>query len=362
MYLETNNKYSCSGCTACKFLCPVDAIEMIRDEEGFKYPQINQDKCINCNKCVNVCPNVKKSSDNEIIEAYGVKHKNLTERTTSRSGGAFIAISDYILKNEGIVYGSKLNEDFSVSHNRATNKEERDLFKGSKYVQSSMNDIIDQVKKDLENNKQVLFTGTPCQVAGIAAAIPNKLKNNLYLCDLLCHAVPSPMIYEEYLKFIEEKFNKKIKKFIFRDKSFGWSTNYETIIFEDGSKETCGYFRDLFFRHNTVRPSCYNCNYANTNRIGDLTIGDFWGVDELNPEFYDEIGVSLIMINNQKGKEIFENIKSDIDVVECTIDNCIKYSCTLSGSCEEPKTRKEFWNDYMSHDFKFIIDKYAQPK
>lgn len=360
MYLETNNKYSCSGCTACKFVCPVGAIEMIRDEEGFKYPKIDKTKCIKCNKCVNTCPNVKKSSDNEILIAYGIKHKDINKRTTSRSGGAFIAISDYILKMDGIVYGSKLNEDFSVSHNRATNKEERDLFKGSKYVQSDMNDMILKIKEDLEHNKFVLFSGTPCQTAGVASAIPKKMQDKLYLCDLLCHGVPSNKVYEDYLEYLQAKENKKIKEFIFRDKSFGWSSHYETIIFEDDTKITNEYFRNLFYRHNILRKSCFKCNYSNVNRPSDITIADFWGVDEIEPDFYDEIGVSLILINTDKGKEIFENLKMDVEYVECTIDNCIKYACTLTNPCEIPETRDEFWKDYKVSSFEQILEKYAK--
>lgn len=360
MYLEDNDKYLCSGCTACKAICPVDAIDMIRDEEGFKYPKINKDKCIDCKKCINVCPNVKPSSINKIIEAYGAKHKDLHERTTSRSGGAFIAISDYILNMNGVVYGSKLNEDFSVSHNRATNKEERDSFKGSKYVQSDMNDMISRVKQDLSEDRKVLFSGTPCQVAGVIAAIPKKLQKNLYTADLICHGVPSNKVYEDFLTYFEEKENKKIKEFIFRDKNFGWSSHYETMIFEDDSKITTQYFRNLFYRHNVVRQSCFKCNYANKNRPADITIADFWGVDIVNPKFYDETGVSLIIINNSKGKEIFENIKNDFELINCSIEDCIKHTYTLNYSTPEPETREEFWKDYEKNSFEYIIEKYAK--
>lgn len=359
MYLNNDNKYLCSGCTACKAVCPVDAIEMVRDEEGFKYPKINKEKCIDCNLCKNVCPNVKKSSENEMIEAHGAKLKDLEGRKTSRSGGAFIAISDYILNQNGIIYGSVLNRDFSVSHSRATNKEERDLFKGSKYVQSDMNDTIKQVIEDLKNGHKVLFSGTPCQVGGVIAAVPKKLQDNLFTIDILCHGVPSNMVYEEFLKYIEEKENKKIKEFIFRDKSFGWSTHYETFIFEDNSKITTEFFRNLFYGHNVLRPSCFKCNYANVNRPADITIADFWGVDEIAPEFHDETGVSLAIINSEKGKEIFENVKDDYDTAPCSLENCIKYAYTLRHPTEEPEEREEFWNDYSEKEFKDIIEKYA---
>lgn len=360
MYLENNDKYVCSGCTACQTICPTGAIEMIRDEEGFKYPVIDKEKCINCNACKALCPNIKKSSDNDILEVYGVKHKELCERRTSRSGGMFIAISNYILDNNGVVYGCKLNEDFSVSHSRAINKEERDNFKGSKYVQSDMEGIISKIKEDLEDGKMVLFSGTSCQVAGVKSVIPNQIQEKLYCCDLICHGVPSNKIYEDFLKHVENVQNKKIKKFIFRDKEFGWSPHYETIIFDDDSKISTQYFRNLFLGDKILRPSCYKCNYANTHRPADITIADFWGVDEIMPEFYDEIGVSLAIINSEKGKEMFEYAKKYIKSNACSIENCIKHTYTLNNATPEPPDRKEFWKDYNEKDFKYILDKYAK--
>lgn len=360
MFLDNNDKYLCSGCTACQTICPVNAIEMVMDEEGFKYPKIDSEKCIDCGACKKVCPNVKKSSENNILKAYGVKHKKLEERKTSRSGAAFIAISDYILENGGIVYGCVLNKDFSVSHTRATNKEERDLFKGSKYVQSNFDGIIVDIKEDLKNGKTVLFGGTACQVAGIKSAIPNSLQENLYCCDLICHGVPSVKIYEEFLAYMERTQGKKIKKFIFRDKSFGWSAHYETMIFEDDSKISTRYFTNLFMSHTILRPACYKCNYANQNRPADITVADFWGVDEVAPEFYDEIGVSLVIINSEKGDKIFEIAKRDVDFVDCSIEDCIKHTYTLNQPTPESPARKEFWKDYKEKDFSYIINKYAK--
>ena len=236
MYLKSCKKSECSGCTACKCSCPQNAIEMIYDEEGFKYPLINKEKCIECGICYNICPNIKKSEENTIIEAYGAKHKNETERFTSRSGGVFIAISDYIIELGGVVYGVELKENFEVEHSRAINKEQRDKFKGSKYIQSDMKDIILDIKNDLQNGKMVLFSGTPCQVAGVKASISKRYYENLYTCDLICHGVPSRKIFRDYLKYVENKENKKIKNFIFRNKKFGWDSHFETFIFEDNTE------------------------------------------------------------------------------------------------------------------------------
>lgn len=359
MYLKNGNKSDCSGCTACMNICPRNAIKMEWDEEGFKYPVIDREKCINCGACYKICPNVKKLSENNILEAYGAKHKNQQERITSRSGGVFIAISDYILKQNGVVYGAELKEDFSVIHNRATTKEQRDKFKGSKYIQSNMDNIIKSVQQDLKDNKKVLFSGTPCQIAAVNACIKGNYKENLYTCDLICHGVPSELIFKEFLKYIEEKQNKKIKNFIFRDKRFGWESHYETFIFEDDMELTTQYFRNLFYGHHILRPSCYKCNYANIHRPADITIADFWGIDKVNPDFMDKNGVSLIIINNEKGRKIFEQIKSDIITIDCSVEDCIKYTYTLTKSTPITENREEFWKDYKNKKFDYIINVYG---
>lgn len=360
MYLKSGNKFSCSGCTACMSKCPRNAIKMVMDDEGFKYPVIDKDKCINCGLCFNICPNVKKDKKNVILCAYGAKHKNEIERFTSRSGGAFVALSDYILNEGGIIYGAELTHDFLVKHNRATTKEQRAKFKGSKYIQSDMGNIIKEVITDLKANKKVLFSGTPCQVAGVNASIEDKYKENLYTCDLVCHGVPSKIIFKSFLKYIEEENNKKIKEFIFRDKRFGWETHFETAIFDDNTEVTTNYFRNLFYRHNILRPSCYECNFANAHRPADITIADFWGIEEINPEFMDKNGVSLIIINNEKGKELFNNVKNSFNLIDCSIENCMKYTYTLNAPTPISAEREEFWKDYKSKNFKDIIQKYAQ--
>lgn len=362
MYLETGNKAECSGCTACMSICPKNAIKMVEDNEGFKYPKIDKDKCINCGACFRICPNVKKDNSNTIKKAYGAKHKDEKERVTSRSGGVFVALSDYILSQNGLVYGAELTKDFTVKHNRAENEVQRDKFKGSKYIQSKMENIIEKVQQDLENDKKVLFSGTPCQVAAVNSCIKGQYKENLYTCDLICHGVPSELIFKEFLRYIEKKNHKKIKEFIFRDKRFGWESHYETSIFEDKTQVTTQYFRNLFYGHDILRPSCYKCNYANIHRPADITIADFWGIEEVNPNFLDKKGVSLVIINNEKGNELFEQVKQDLNLVDCSIEDCIKHTYTLTNPTPISKNRDKFWEDYRNKEFDYIIDKYASEK
>ena len=360
MYLKSNLKEECSGCTACMNICPKNAIEMIEDNEGFKYPKIDNDKCIKCGACYKICPNIRKDEINTIQKAYGVKHKDEKERVTSRSGGVFIALSDYILKLGGVVYGAELDEDFNLKHNRAVNKEQRNKFKGSKYIQSNMNDTIKLVQNDLKSGRKVLFSGTACQVSGVKACVQKEYQDNLYTCDIICHGVPSGKIFRDFLMYVEKMCKKKIKEFNFRDKSLGWNTHFETATFEDGTKLTTSYFRQLFYGHNILRPSCYKCNYANIHRPADITIADFWGVDEIAPKFMDQKGVSLTIINNEKGKKWFEEAKKDLQTIDCSLENCLKYTYTLNQPTPISENRDEFWNDYANNDFEYIINKYTE--
>jgi coenzyme F420-reducing hydrogenase beta subunit len=162
------------------------------------------------------------------------------------------------------------------------------------------------------------------------------------------------------LRYIEEISGKTIKEFNFRDKRFGWDSHYETITFTDGTEKSTEYFKNLFYRHNILRPSCHKCNYANANRPGDITIADFWGIDKVAPEFYDKKGVSLVIINNLKGKGIFDNIKDELEIVDCSIENCLKYTYTLNQPTPKSEEREKFWKDYFTKGFNYIIEKYAK--
>lgn len=361
MYLETAVKTNCTGCTACKDICQQNAIEMKKDEKGFYYPFINKEKCINCNLCKNVCPLIKHEGHN-IKHAYAVKHKIVSERKKSRSGGAFVVLSDYILKQGGTIYGSKLKDNLEVIHSRAESKQTRDEFRGSKYVQSEMGDIISQVIEDLKSERYVLFSGTPCQVAGLINAVKIKRvdTNKLYTCDLVCHGVPSPKIYKDYINYIEEKNSKKVVNINFRDKSYGWKSHYETFYFNDGTKLTTDYFKELFYKHYILRDSCFECHYANRERVSDITIADFWGIDEILPEFYDELGVSLILTNTKKGEELFNINKDKVDYKECDIEKALKENPNTTTPSKPPEDLEKFWKYYYLSGINEIIEKYVK--
>lgn len=355
-------KDECCGCTACEHICPEHAIKMTADEEGFLYPQINAEQCIECGLCKKVCAfqNGYDTSNNfDIPFVFAVKHKNPDERLTSRSGGMFIAVSDYILNKGGVVYGVGYAEHFRVIHKRATTPEQRNEFKGSKYVQSDLSKIFQQVKADLINGIPVLFSGTPCQTAGLNSFLGKINKKNLWICDIVCHGVPSPLIWKDYIDYIEKKHNDSIEKVDFRDKEFGWSSHIESFIFKKrNDKITLKTFTDLFYQHIILRPSCGKCKYTNFIRPSDITLADFWGIEKVSAEFNaDNKGVSLVLINTPKGKDIFEAVNSDLVYLESNITDC------LQPNLQHPSIfsikREAFWRDYKNRGFEYISKKYG---
>ena len=357
------SKQNCSGCTACVDICPVNAIEMMRDQEGFLYPEINQKTCIHCGACDTFCsfyPCLRRDKDN-LPEAYGVKHKVQQTRRSSRSGGAFVAVSDVILRRSGIVYGAAILDNCEVRHIRAVSAGERDLLKGAKYVQSNISGIFDQIISDLYSGKEVLFSGTPCQVAGLKELLERKRidSSKLLTCDLVCHGVPSPQIWTEYCQYIEKKYRAKIVKADFRDKSFGWDTHYESFVLDNGKKIVRRDYTDLFYDHIMFRPSCYNCQFSNINRVGDITLADFWGVEKSDPSFADAMGVSLVLINSEKGREVFTEARKDLECIKCDLGKCLQPTL-IKPSAASPR-REMFWKSYQDRGFAITLKEYVKP-
>lgn len=343
-----DKKEKCCGCGACSLVCPIKAISMVEDIEGFKYPCIDRSTCINCGLCTRICPFDKEGiSQIDTQDIYAVRHKDHSELENSQSGGAFSALVEHTLQNKGVVYGVIL-EGLVVKHIRATDKEECSKFKGSKYVQSDLGNVYSQVKNDLKDGRVVLFSGTPCQVAGLSAFLKSTDTSNLILCDLICHGVPSPRVWGDYARYLENKYKDKIKSVNFRDKSFGWSTKdtYETILFFSGKKIKSTLYLELFYREQTLRPSCGFCKYSSFNRCSDITIGDFWGWEKSLPKEFnsDNKGISLVLVNTIKGKRIFNNIKNNVYFIQSDKKACNQRN--LHTSTEHSPKRALFWWAY----------------
>lgn len=362
-----DSKKDCCGCTACKSICPVQSINMIADEEGFLYPDINHEQCIGCGLCKRICAFQNENFTDDsctLPEVYAAKHKDNEVRKKSSSGGAFTAISDHILIKNGVVYGAAYDESFRVVHKRAQTTKERDELRGSKYVQSDLNNVFIDIKEDLTNDRIVLFTGTGCQAAGLISYLKNANVDTkkLITVDLICHGVPSPNIFQDYICYLERKNRSKIKQYLFRSKVNGWG-HTEEAVFENGRNDYTSKLsqahKELFYSDLCLRPSCHNCKYAYFTRPADITIADYWGVEKYFPKFYDTLGVSAILINTNKGKEVFLESADCMEYIKSNINDCASRQNNLHSPTPMNPQRAEFWSDYLHHGFNYIIKKYT---
>lgn len=361
--IKIENKEDCCGCTACASICTHDAITMIPDALGFLYPQVDVNKCVECGLCEKVCAfndHYDTSLNLEKPIAYGARHKNMKEVETSRSGAAFIAISDYILEQGGVVYGAGYAEHFRVVHKRATTKEERNEFKGSKYVQSDMNKVFRQVKEDLRNGLTVLFSGTPCQTSGLNSFVGKRLRERLFLVDIVCHGVPGPYLWRDYLTYLEKIQGSPIVWVNFRDKQkYGWRAHLESFIFKNGGGKMS--FTFLFYKHIMFRQSCGKCHFCNTRRPSDITIADFWGWEKTDSDINkDDKGLSLVLVNTEKGKRLFEAIKDRMNVVPADLENCLQTHLRMPSDIHP--LRMQFEDEYKKKGFEYVYLKYNIPQ
>lgn len=328
---------------------------METDALGFMYPKVDADKCVNCGLCDRVCAfSEPPISPNGYPETYLMRHKNSDEVLKSKSGAAFVALSDVVLSEGGIVYGARLNTEHLVEHAAAKTAKERDEFRGSKYIQSDLNGIFAQIKSNLIANKTVLFSGTPCQVAGLKAFIGAKLSKNLYLVDILCHGVASPAIWKDYLKHIEKHKQKKIRRCIPRNPEFGWDNCVDTFILDDDSVHNSDYFTGyIYHKWITQRWSCNVCPFTSLNRVSDVTIGDAWGYNKVAPGFDPENkGCSVVLINTPKGKHLFETASGNIVAIPADINKMMQ-PVMKHPTVLHPK-RKAFEEAYSVRGFKYV--------
>ena len=323
-YFDTHKKEDCNVCGTCSLLCPVNAIKMVEDEEGFLYPKIDEEKCIKCNKCRNVCSNIV-DKNNFVIKAYAAKNKDEEKRKNSTSGGMFKILAEYIINKNGVVFGVKLNENLVAIHDYAETIEKCKEFSFSKYVRSDLNGSYEKVKKFLSEDRYVLFTGTPCQVQGLRNFL-GKDSEKLILCEIICHANPSPKVLKMYIKNHEKISKQKAKQIYFRSKDKEMD-NSAYIEFEDGTKKKIQEYITAFSGNQLInRPSCYHCQFVNENRKADFTIGDLWGIEKILPDFNDNKGISLLTVNSEKAAKIFNEMKEMLDYKEVNLKEAFRYN------------------------------------
>jgi len=336
---------------------------MIYDDEGFLYPHINE-YCTDCGTCKSVCALKSTQSEHGTYPlVYAVKHKDEMVRISSTSGGAFTALSDWILENNGLVFGVKYNEEFLVVTSCAESKGERDKFKVSKYVQSDLGNSFNKVRDFLKQDKLVMFSGTPCQVAALRIYCKGIDTKNLYLCDLICTGTPPQLLFQDFIRFLESNKKKKLTSFNMRYKSNrgGWRGYNSLAIYADGFQDNKSLinsvYTTLFGTHLALRPSCYECKYKRLERPSDITIADFWGIEKCMPDFDDNRGVSLVLINSDKGKYWFENIENKLHIRESNKTDCMQKN--LKGGRAIPNGRTRFWLEYKTKGFTYIAKKYG---
>ena len=323
--LGLRDKEQCSGCTACMNSCPHQAIRMQPDRLGFLYPRIDRTLCTCCGVCEKVCPFTGQASSEvgrPLPTAYAVRHQDLRQVAASQSGAAFIALSDSVMELGGVVYGAGYEGHFRVVHQRAVTVDERDRFRGSKYVQSDLGTVFRSVKTDLQAGKTVLFTGTPCQTAGLSAFLPVSLKKRLVLVDLVCHGVASPYLWRDYLRYLEHVHGAELVAVDFRDKRFGWHSHRESFRFKDGHSLYPGF---TIYQDCNLRPSCGSCPFAGLKHPADITIGDFWGIEKTELRTKDDNkGFSLLLCHTDKGKTVFEQSRKHLEVYPMKPEACLQ--------------------------------------
>lgn len=291
-------------------------------------------------------------------KTYIVKHKDYKTRLRSRSGGFFFALASMYLQNNGVVYGCAQNEQFEAEHIRIDKKSDLPRLAGSKYVQSDLKDTFHQVEEDLKNGANVLYSGTGCQIEGLIGYLHIKKIDTrcLLTIDIVCHGAPSPEIWRAFLQWAQVRFGGKITAVDFRDKTYGWSSHFETLTINN-KKHTMDYYKEMFYKHYILRPSCYHCPYCDTDRVADLTIADAWGVDYSNADFNDDKGCSLVIVNSEHGKLAFNLVEKLLDIRAVDLVHFMQPNLKKPSSC--PKDRFVFWQDYANHGFEYVAQKYG---
>lgn len=330
-YFKTQDKFSCYGCGACKNICPKGAITMKEDNEGFIYPVIDKKKCIDCKLCVKTCIYKNdKLFENQLEEkpVYAAINKNDEIRKNSTSGGMFTEFYKHIIKEGGSVIGVKLNNKNEAIYDIATTLEECESFRGAKYVRANINNMYPKIKELLTSNKPVLVSGTPCFIAGLKSYL-KKEYNNLYLVEIVCHSNSSPKVYKKYLEYLEKENSSKVKNVQFRAKDEGgWRDSKIKITFENGKEIRESVYKNIyvnsFLKGRISRPCCYNCEFSSKDRVGDITIGDYWGIENQIKEMDDNKGTSLVIINTKKGNDLFEKVKENLKIEKTDINLGLK--------------------------------------
>lgn len=350
---EEKNK--CCGCSACEVSCPKHCIEMKQDEEGFLYPQIDKHLCINCGKCRSVCPVLTKNDLRNNPDCYIAFSNNKNIRKKSSSGGLFTELAKEEIEKGGVVYGAGFNALFEVVHKSAICKEELELLRGSKYVQSQMNRTYEEVKNNIEQGRPVYFSGTPCQVAGLYSYLGGR-PEKLITQDFICHGVPSPLVWKKYLETYDG-----VKSAEFRSKKYGW--HYFSMHIQTDRKCYYGrldedFYLKLFLDNTILRPICYNCSFKECGSKADITLADCWTSNQITDKVLDkDEGLSLVISNTEKGKyhlKVLEENKK-ITIIKVDTKKALESQLAFRKSVKCNPKRRQFFDRLNREKFSDLM-------
>ncbi|MBE6230842.1 MAG: 4Fe-4S dicluster domain-containing protein [Bacteroidales bacterium] len=359
--IRITDRSSCCGCTACASVCPHGAISMKEDRMGFAYPQLDESLCTECGLCVRTCDFIQERAKDPVpdrVKVIAARHVDNEKLAGSQSGGVFTALSDVILADGGVVYGASLTDDYSVSHIRVDNIHSRECLKGSKYVQSNLTGIFAFVRNDLQKGIPVMFTGTPCQVAGLRSFIVPHLQENLFTVDFICHGVPSPAVWNDYVTWMSGRA--KPSGVSFRDGDMGWRVHWESFSYA-GRKEFRETWRLLFYKNIMLRRSCFRCPYNINERKADVTMADFWGVEEIVPELADGKGVSMVICFTEKGSKLFSRASSYLRTAKAVVSKefLLRKNPNLVRPSVPDKDLECFETAYQEKGFVHVAQRWA---
>lgn len=366
MHINPSDKFTCCGCSACAHACPKQCITMRADTEGFSYPSINEEECVDCGLCLKKCPFHTSGEKKVPMKAYAAYNKNQDIRMESSSGGIFTLLAEKTIQEGGVVFGARYTKDFQVEICAADNKAQLQSFRGSKYVQASVGDSYKEAQEILKTGRKVLYSGTPCQILGLKRFLGKDFEN-LLTVDIICHGTPSPKVWQRYLDEIREEGNKAINSINFRSKPNGWKRFNFTLNYNEGDDT---YSISSFFGQNPymraflsdliLRPSCYQCKVKSVKSESDITLGDFWGIEKVHPQMDDDKGTSLILINTEKG-EIALNL-SETEYLPTEYDKAYPYNTALEQSSHPHPHRTRFFLKLdKAKSVSRLIDKELQP-
>ena len=355
MNISQVKKDDCTGCMICMNVCPVHCIKEGYDKEGFIVPSIDKEKCIDCSKCIEYCPVKNKVEKRSAKEVYAVQAKDWNHLKDSASGGIAYELCRKAILNNGVAYGAAFNKNLKVYHVKAETVQQLQAQQGSKYVQSDFAAILTQVEVDCKKGREVVVVGTPCQIAGLRNYL-NCDYTNLLLVDLICHGVPSPKLFNEYLKWKAKKLqSNRIIDYKFRDKTKGWGTNFKVISdtkTKFGSAMEEPYYADFVLAY-SYRESCYKCEYACQERVGDITVGDYWSFSKLYPDVSINTtkGISCVLVNTDKGISTINQISDCLEIIPSTIDKVIASNSNLRTPANRPAIRNQYYMCVNSNSF-----------